>query len=280
MKDRSGRTRRAALAGVAGVLVVALCTGEARGSPGWTWPVRGAVLTPYSNDGSNPYAGGMHRGIDVAAAVGTEVRAARAGEVTYAGPLGYSGITVSVRTVDGFVTSYLHLSGARVRRGETVGGGTSVGRVGTTGRRSKPEPHLHFGVRVADAERRYVDPLTLLPPLPRAGEAAPVEPVPLPVGVAPRPAEAPRSRRVPGSTRRIARRPGPRAPRFTCRCRRSRPSRRRMSYAVTGRTRSRGDRCMHRSRLAALRMLRRTGGGPLHSVGSSCWRWRCSAEEP
>ena len=46
---------------------------------GWTWPVDGEVITPYRN-GSDPYAPGQHRGIDIAAPVGTAVRAAAAGD--------------------------------------------------------------------------------------------------------------------------------------------------------------------------------------------------------
>ena len=42
-------------------------------------------MTLYSNDDANPYAGGMHRGIDIAAPAGTAVVAARAGGATYAG---------------------------------------------------------------------------------------------------------------------------------------------------------------------------------------------------
>ncbi len=188
MRVRSGKVRGAAAAGVLGVVLVMLTAGEARGAPGWRWPVEGAVITAYSNDVANPYAGGMHRGVDIEAATGTPVQSARAGQVTYAGALGYSGLTVAVRTVDGYVTSYLHLSAVAVRRGETVGGGSRLGAVGTTGRRSKPEPHLHFGVRVAGAERRYVDPLSLLPPLPGAGPGAPPLRAPATVPVAPEPA--------------------------------------------------------------------------------------------
>lgn len=191
MRARSGKARGAAMAvGLGMLLLVVLMGGEARGSPGWTWPVEGGVLTPYSNDDVNPYAGGVHRGIDIAAAVGTPVRAARAGEVTYAGALGYSGLTVSIRTVDGYLTSYLHLSDVAVRRGEAVGGGTQLGAVGTTGRRSKPEPHLHFGVRVAGEVRHYVDPLSLLPPLPGSSPAVPATPAPATVPAVPRPAPA------------------------------------------------------------------------------------------
>jgi hypothetical protein len=101
----------------------------------------------------------MHRGIDIAADEGTTVVAARPGTVTYAGALGSVGNVVAVRT-GRYAVSYLHLASVSVRRGQTVAKGTRVGAVGTTGRRSVREPHLHFGVRV---EERYVDPLSLLP---------------------------------------------------------------------------------------------------------------------
>ena len=83
----------------------------------WSWPVRGDVITPYRN-GTDPYAGGQHRGIDIAAAAGTPVVAAAGGEVRFAGTAGSSGLTVSVRTADGFDTSYLHLSAIAVRAGD------------------------------------------------------------------------------------------------------------------------------------------------------------------
>ena len=187
MRARAVRVRSVGAAIALGVLLVALTASEARAAPGWAWPVEGGVITPYSNDDADPYAGGVHRGIDIAARVGSPVRAARAGVVTYAGALGYSGLVVAVRTVDGYVTSYLHLSSVGVRRGESVGGGARLGEVGTTGRRSKPEPHLHFGVRVAGEEHHYVDPLSLLPPLPGASGGAPPMPVPAPVRAAPEP---------------------------------------------------------------------------------------------
>jgi hypothetical protein len=208
MRAWSGKAKGAAATVVIGVLLVASTAEEARGSPGWSWPVEGGVITPYSNDEGNPYAGGMHRGIDIAAAVGAPVRAARGGEVTYAGALGYSGLTVAVHTEDGYVTSYLHLSAVSVRRGETIGGGARLGELGTSGRRSKPEPHLHFGVRLARPERRYVDPLSLLPPLPGSHAGAPVSPAPAAVLAVPEPAPA---RTVAAPRRSLgARRPAPR----------------------------------------------------------------------
>ena len=178
----------------------------------WSWPVRGDVITPYRN-GADPYAGGQHRGIDIAAAVGTAVVAAAGGEVRFAGTAGSSGLTVSVRTGDGFDTSYLHLSALAVRAGARVSAGERLGAVGTTGTRSADPPHLHFGVREAGTRHVYIDPLSMLPPAaaPPPGEAP--RPAPAPAPVAPRAAPAP-----PGRHRRLVasrgRAPAPRgAPR-------------------------------------------------------------------
>lgn len=148
------------------VLVLSLALpGAALGSPGWRWPVSGRVITPYRN-GGDPYAGGQHRGIDIAAPVGAGVVAAAGGRVTFAGLAGASGLTVAVRTADGaYDTAYLHLSAIRVRAGDAVGTGEAIGAVGTSGHRSADEPHLHFGVRRAGDRFAYIDPLTLLPPL-------------------------------------------------------------------------------------------------------------------
>ena len=168
----------AAAAALVGLLVTAP---PARAADEWSWPVRGRVVTPYVNDNARPYAGGMHRGIDIAAGVGTPVVASHAGTVTFAGALGSSGNVVAVRGDDGrYVASYLHLSVVSVERGAHVGMGARVGEVGTTGRRSVPEPHLHFGVRLADVEDHYVDPLSLLPP---SGVSEPAAPAPVPLAV-------------------------------------------------------------------------------------------------
>jgi peptidase M23-like protein len=156
----------------------------------WVWPLRGEVITPYRN-GSDPYASGQHRGIDIAGAVGESVVAAASGEVRFAGTAGASGLTVSVRTADGrYDTSYLHLSSTAVREGDHVAAGQRVGTVGTTGTRSVSEPHLHFGVRDAGSRHAYHDPLTFLPPpgttSPPRGAPVP-RPAPVPVSPAPAP---------------------------------------------------------------------------------------------
>jgi Peptidase family M23 len=150
----------------------------------WVWPVTGEVITPYRN-GTDPYATGQHRGIDIAAPVGTAVRAATAGDVRFAGTAGSSGLTVSIRTGDGYDTSYLHLSSLAVHPGAQVSAGERIGAVGTTGTRSAAAPHLHFGVRDAGTRFAYHDPLAFLPPQPIPPSA------PNPPGTAPVPAPAP-----------------------------------------------------------------------------------------
>lgn len=150
--------------------------GVARAAESWRWPVSGRVITPYRN-GTDRFAGGQHRGIDIAAAVGTPVVAATRGTVSFAGVAGSSGLTVAVRTSGGDLeTTYLHLSSVAVRAGQRVSGGDRIGAVGVSGRRSAEQPHLHFGVRDAADRFAYRDPLDFLPapaPEPRPDSPAP-----------------------------------------------------------------------------------------------------------
>ena len=165
---------------------------DAHAAADWSWPVRGPVITAYRN-GDDPYAAGQHRGIDISAPVGASVVAAAPGTVVFAGVVGTSGLTVAERTDDGrYELSYLHLSAASVRAGEHLGQGEHLGAVGTSGRRSAQEPHLHFGVREAGDRHAYRDPLEFLGPAPTRGPdprpvpapvpaPAPADPAPMPV---------------------------------------------------------------------------------------------------
>jgi Peptidase family M23 len=184
----------AATATLVAFLVVAPAAQPASARAAWVWPVRGELITSYRN-GDDPYAAGQHRGIDIAAEVGTPVVAATEGEVRFAGTVGSAGLTVSIRTADGlFDTSYLHLSSTVVREGDRVSPGERVGAVGTTGRRSARAPHLHFGIRDAGTRHGYHDPLAFLPPaaVPKEHPRPAPAPSPIPAPAAPEPAPAPR----------------------------------------------------------------------------------------
>lgn len=185
-------------------LILLFATAPAGAAEGWQWPLRGDVITAFHN-GTDPYAAGQHRGVDIAGAEGSEVVAATGGTVRFAGPLGSSGLTVSVRTTDGRLdTTYLHLSAASIRAGAHVAAGDRIGAVGTTGQRSTAAPHLHFGVREAVDKHAYRDPLDFLPPFAPApreaprGAPAPVPvPAPLPFAISPEPVRSPGRVRVP-----------------------------------------------------------------------------------
>jgi murein DD-endopeptidase MepM/ murein hydrolase activator NlpD len=106
--------------------------------------------------GFGPRGSTFHTGVDYPAAVGTEVHAAAAGRVTWAGPMaGGWGIVETIAHGNGVTTMYAHLSKAIAPVGRRVTTGQVIGAVGQTGHAFGP--HVHFEVRVRDAA---VDPFT------------------------------------------------------------------------------------------------------------------------
>lgn len=106
------------------------------------WPVRGRVISDFG-----PKDGGLYNdGINIAAAAGTPVQAARQGRVVYAGNelRGYGNL-VLVRHDDGLVSAYAHLGDIRVTRDQTLAQGDIIGTVGKSGIAGPPQ--LHFEIR-------------------------------------------------------------------------------------------------------------------------------------
>ncbi len=99
------------------------------GALAWTWPVDGPVLRPFSI-GTDPYAGGQHRGIDIAAELGRAVVAPAAGAVSFAGVVPGSGHVITITTADGYAVTLLQLGSTGAARGDTVTEGAEVGMVG------------------------------------------------------------------------------------------------------------------------------------------------------
>jgi hypothetical protein len=150
---------RVRLAALSALLVLAVPPAASA----WTWPVDGPVLRPFSF-GSDPYAAGQHRGIDIGAPSGTPVRAAAGGVVSFAGTVPKGGKTVTIQTSTGYAVTLVHLGSIRVLRGTTVAEGATVGTVGPSGVPDIPEPYVYLGIRVASDDQGYVDPLLFLPP--------------------------------------------------------------------------------------------------------------------
>lgn len=106
--------------------------------------------------------GAAHPGLDVAVVSGTEVRAAGGGSVVEVSETAEYGKMVRVAHPAGYETLYGHLSEVRVRQGERVAVGATLGLSGNTGRSTAP--HLHFELRKDGAA---VDPMTLIKQSPR-----------------------------------------------------------------------------------------------------------------
>jgi murein DD-endopeptidase MepM/ murein hydrolase activator NlpD len=127
-------------------------------------PLTGAtsVASPFGYR-IDPFLGrpALHSGVDLVQAYGSEIRAAGAGRVVHAGPMGGYGLMVEIDHGDGLTSRYGHLSETLVGDGVEIDKGAVVGRVGSTGRSTGP--HLHYEVRI-DGEP--VDPGRFL----RAGE--------------------------------------------------------------------------------------------------------------
>jgi murein DD-endopeptidase MepM/ murein hydrolase activator NlpD len=86
----------------------------------------------------------FHKGMDLAAPQGTEVRAALEGAVIFAGFKPAYGNTVIIQHADGLETTYAHLGSTSVRKGDTITTEQVIGTVGSTGQSTGP--HLHFEV--------------------------------------------------------------------------------------------------------------------------------------
>lgn len=102
-------------------------------------------------------AANVHTGVDYPVPVGSPVLAAADGLVVLAQDLFFEGNAVMVDHGDGLITEYFHLSDIKVKVGQTVKRGHTVGLVGSTGRATGP--HLFFGIRWHDAR---IDPHFLL----------------------------------------------------------------------------------------------------------------------
>ena len=124
------------------------------------WPVRGHVVGAYGN----APGGGHNDGINIAAPLGTPVRAIDGGTVVYSGNevKGYGNI-VLIRHANGWISAYAHLDDVSVRQGQAISPGEVIAKVGNSGGVSQPQ--LHFELRRG---QKPVNPTEFLAPAPSA----------------------------------------------------------------------------------------------------------------
>lgn len=111
------------------------------GTGTFIYPTRGTLTSRFG-----PRWGRMHYGIDLAAPVGTKIRASDGGKVIYAGRDGALGLVVRIDHGGNRVTVYGHCSKILVKVGDKVYQDQHIANVGNTG--YSTGPHLHFEVRI------------------------------------------------------------------------------------------------------------------------------------
>lgn len=111
-------------------------------------PFAASTITSGYGRRSAPTAGAstFHQGVDFGVAAGTPVGAPQVGTVEAVGFSQSLGKYVVVDHGGGTKTRYGHLSSIDVARGDALGQGQTLGRVGSTGRSTGP--HLHYEVFV------------------------------------------------------------------------------------------------------------------------------------
>lgn len=122
---------------------------------GYIWPAKGILTSGYGRRW-----GRMHKGIDVAAPIGTPIVAAAPGKVITAGwnDGGYGNL-VEIKHVNGSVTLYAHNNRILVKVGQQVTQGQQIAEMGSTG--FSTGPHSHFEVHLPG--QGAVNPVAYLP---------------------------------------------------------------------------------------------------------------------
>ncbi|MTI66276.1 MAG: M23 family metallopeptidase [Firmicutes bacterium] len=109
-------------------------------------PTSGRLTSRYGPRGSR-----FHYGVDLASEIGTPIKAADGGVVTFAGWKGGYGYMVEIDHGGGFKTRYAHCSKIYVKKGQRVYKDKTISAVGNTGR--SKGPHVHFEVLKYDKNK-------------------------------------------------------------------------------------------------------------------------------
>ena len=111
-------------------------------------PINGARLSSAYGMRKHPILGynKKHMGVDFAAPTGTPIMAAGTGHIEYVGTNGGAGKYIRIKHLNGYKTSYSHLSSyaSGMKKNVRVKQGQTIGYVGSTG--LSTGPHLHYEV--------------------------------------------------------------------------------------------------------------------------------------
>ena len=153
------KTGRYVVLGLAAVLAVGWIQdqGAAAGAPAGPGPTRYVKpVAGHASSGFGPRDGGFHYGLDIAAPLGTPIRAVTRGQVVEAGPASGFGYWVRIQHPDGTVTVYGHMRVITQPAGAQVKAGEVIAKVGSEGQSTGP--HCHFEVWPHSDRAHRVDP--------------------------------------------------------------------------------------------------------------------------
>ncbi len=116
------------------------------------------VTSNFNPNRRHPVTGKVraHRGTDYAAPVGTPIWAAGDGIVQKSGYNQFNGNYVFIRHSNTYITKYLHLKKRKVKTGQRVKQGQTIGTLGGTGRVTGPHLHYEFLVNGVHKNARTV----------------------------------------------------------------------------------------------------------------------------
>lgn len=160
LRPRAARMLPGLLGAVCLLLALTL-PGTAQAQAGrWQWPIPPPPQVVHAFEAPDHPFGPGHRGIDIAAPAGGQVRSVEEGTVRFAGTVAGRGV-VSVLHRDGLISTYEPVV-ASVRQGQIVGDGEGLGvieEVAAAASHCTEQSCLHLGARQGE---QYLDPLLLL----------------------------------------------------------------------------------------------------------------------
>jgi murein DD-endopeptidase MepM/ murein hydrolase activator NlpD len=130
---------------------------------GFDWPALGPISGVYGSQRIlNGEPRSPHFGVDVAAPLGTPLKAPAGGIVSLAdADLFFTGGTIIIDHGHGLASLFGHMQKVAVNEGDSLAKGGYVGNLGRTGRATGP--HLHWGMFLFSTP---IDPQLLVPPMP------------------------------------------------------------------------------------------------------------------
>jgi len=124
----------------------------------WGLPIMSHITSLFGSPrippNGNAYA---HTGLDLRAAMGTEVKACSDGVILDQSLDPISGNVITIDHGHGLLSRYMHLSAFKMNVGDEVKGGQLIGMSGSTGR--SEAPHLHWEMRLYG---KPIDPLVTM----------------------------------------------------------------------------------------------------------------------